>query len=96
MKEDGILIHKNRIYVPNSGEIRNLALKEMHNVPYAKHLGYQKTIATIRSQYFWPRMKKDVANYIFRCMECQRVKVEHRHPTSLLQPLSIPKWKWEV
>jgi hypothetical protein len=41
-------------------------------------------------------MKKEIAEYIARCMECQRVKVEHRHPTGLLQPLLIPKWKWEV
>jgi hypothetical protein len=24
------------------------------------------------------------------------VKIEHRHPTWMLQPLPIPKWKWEV
>jgi hypothetical protein len=41
-------------------------------------------------------MKKDVVDYIARCMECQRVKVEHRHPTGFLQPLPIPEWKWEV
>jgi hypothetical protein len=41
-------------------------------------------------------MKKDVDDYITRCMECQKVKDEHRHPTGLLQPLPIPKKKWEV
>ena len=41
-------------------------------------------------------MKNDVIDYIARCMECQRVKAEHRHPTSLIQPLPIPKKKWEV
>lgn len=41
-------------------------------------------------------MKKDVVDYIARCMECQRVKVDHRHPARLLQPLPIPEWKWEV
>jgi hypothetical protein len=25
-------MHKNRIYVPSSGELRNLVLKEMHDV----------------------------------------------------------------
>jgi hypothetical protein len=39
-------------------------------------------------------MKNDVVDYIARCMECQKVKVEHRHPVGLLQPLPIPE-KWE-
>ena len=96
MKEDGLLMHKNIICVPSSGELRNLVLKEMRNVPYDGHLGYQKMITTVRSQLFWSRMKKDVADYIARCMECQKVKVEYRHPMSLLQPLLIPEKKWEV
>jgi hypothetical protein len=51
----------------------------MHNVPYVGHPSYQKTIAAVRSQYFWLGMKKDVVDYIAKCMECQRVKVEHKH-----------------
>jgi hypothetical protein len=96
IKEDVLLMHKNRIYSPSSGELRNLVLKEMHNVPYVGHPGYQKTITIVRSQFFWLRMKKDVADYIAKCMECQRVKVEHRHPVGLLHPLSILGNKWEV
>jgi hypothetical protein len=41
-------------------------------------------------------MKKDFFDYIARCMECQKVKVEHRHPAGLLQPFPIPEKKWEV
>jgi hypothetical protein len=68
----------------------------MHNVPYAGHLGYQKTIAAVKSQYYWPDMKKELADFIAKCLECQKVKVEHRHPVGLLQTLPIPEWKWEV
>jgi len=68
----------------------------MHNVPYDGHPRYQKTIAAVRSQEFWFGMRKDVVDYIVRCMECQKVKVEHRHPTGLLQPLPIPEWTREV
>ena len=71
-------------------------MDEIHQDPYSGHLGYQKTIATARKQYFWPRMKKDIVEYISRCMKCQQVKVEHQHPTSLLQPFPFSKWKWEV
>ena len=41
-------------------------------------------------------MKNDVAEYIARCMECQKFIFEHRHPARLLQPLPIPEWKWYV
>jgi hypothetical protein len=71
-------------------------LKEMHNVTYAGHPGYQKTVAAVKSHYFWPGLKKEIDEYIARCMECQKVKAEHRHPAGLLQPLPIPEWKWDV
>jgi hypothetical protein len=41
-------------------------------------------------------MKKDIVDYITRCMECQRVKDEHRHLAGLLQPLPILEKKREV
>ena len=53
-----ILMYRNRIYVPNSQELKILILKEIHNVPYVGHPGYQKTIAAVKSQYYWPSMKK--------------------------------------
>jgi hypothetical protein len=40
-------------------------------------------------------MKVDIVNYVARCLECQKVKVEYRHSTRLLQPHVIPKSKWE-
>jgi hypothetical protein len=47
-----------------------MILHEMHNVPYARYPGYQKTMAVIKSQYFWPGMKREIVEYIARCMEC--------------------------
>lgn len=96
LQDGGILKLKGQVYIPNSSEQRKSVLQEMHNVPYAGHPGYQKTVKTVRKEYFWPGMKKYVAEHIAKCMECQRVKVEHRHPAGFLQPLSIPEWKWEV
>ena len=89
-------MHKNRIYVPSFGELRNLVLKEMHDVPYVGHPGYQKKITVVKIHFFWLGMKKDVVDYIAQCMEFQKVKVEHRHPVGLLQPLLILEKKWEV
>ena len=83
-------MHKDKVYVPNSGDIRKMVLKEMHNVSYVGHLGYLKTITTIRKWYYWPGMKNDVVKHIAKCMECQKVKVEHRQPICFVKPLTIP------
>ena len=41
-------------------------------------------------------MKKDIAEYIAKWMKCRQIKVEHQNPASLLQPLPVLEWKWEV
>ena len=40
-------------------------------------------------------MKKDVAEFVSRCLICQQVKAEHQRPAGLLRSLPIPLWKWE-
>jgi hypothetical protein len=69
LKEDVILMYRRKVYVSNSNEMKNAVTRELHDVPYARHPSYQKTIAVVRSQYFWPRMKEEVANYLPRCLE---------------------------
>jgi hypothetical protein len=96
LDNDEILMYKGKIYIPNSQELKNMILREMHNVPYDGHPGYQKTIVAVRGQYYWPCMKKEVADFIVKCLECQKVKVEHRHLAGFLHPLPILEWKWEV
>jgi hypothetical protein len=51
LENDKIIIYKGKIYVPNSQKLKNMILKEMPNVPYSGHLGYQNTITVIKSQY---------------------------------------------
>jgi len=40
-------------------------------------------------------MKKEIAAYVASCDTCCRVKAVHLKPAGLLQPLSVPGWKWE-
>ena len=40
-------------------------------------------------------MKKDIAEYVSKCLTCQQVKVEHQVPSGLLNPIPIPQWKWD-
>ena len=58
----------------------------MHNVPYAGYYGYQNTMEEFKKDYYWLGMKNEFSYYITRCLECQKVEFEHRHPACLLQP----------
>lgn len=41
-------------------------------------------------------MKRDIADFVSRCLTCQQVKAPRQRPAGLLQPLSVPQWKWEA
>ena len=41
-------------------------------------------------------MKRDVANYVAKCLNCQQVKVEHIRPGGSSQEKAAPLWKWEI
>ena len=49
----------------------------------------------LKSYYWWPAMKREIADYVARCLTCQKIKTEHQKPGGLLQLLPIPMWKWE-
>jgi hypothetical protein len=40
-------------------------------------------------------MKVDIAKYVVECDTCHRMKVSHLKSVGVLQPLSIPMWKWD-
>ena len=40
-------------------------------------------------------MKKDIPEYVSKCLTCQQVKAKHQVPSGLLNPLPIPQWKWD-
>ncbi|KAA3461787.1 reverse transcriptase [Gossypium australe] len=40
-------------------------------------------------------MKRDISNFVSKCLICQQVKGEHQVPSGLLQLIMIPEWKWE-
>jgi len=95
LRPDNVLYYKERMVVPGNGELRKWIMQEAHDSPFAMHPGGTKMYQEIRGLYWWPGMKKDVIDYVTKCLTCQQVKAEHQVPSGLLQPISIPTWKWD-
>jgi hypothetical protein len=92
--EEGPLWFKNRMCVPK-GEAREILLDEAHNSAYSINPWTTKMYLDLKTRYWWRGMKKETTQYVARCDTCQRTKAEHQRPAGLLQPLPVPKWKWE-
>ncbi|GKE81104.1 putative reverse transcriptase domain-containing protein [Tanacetum coccineum] len=57
------------------------------------YLGANKMYYNFRDRYWWPGMKKDIAEYVSKCLTSLKVKVKHQRPSGLLQQPEIPIWK---
>jgi hypothetical protein len=40
-------------------------------------------------------MKRETAHYVLECDTCRKVKADYMKHRGLLQPLSVPDWKWD-
>ena len=93
VREDGSLYFQNRLCVPADNELMKELLHEAHNSVFTMHPGGKKMYQDLKQYYWWRGMKRDVTEYVSKCLTCQQVKVEHQVPSSLLNPIPIPQWK---
>jgi hypothetical protein len=49
----------------------------------------------LKEYYWWPNMKKEIAEFMSNYEICQQVKIEHQKPAGELQSLTISEWKLE-
>ncbi|GJS50806.1 putative reverse transcriptase domain-containing protein [Tanacetum coccineum] len=54
-----------------------------------------ESVGLQKDRYWWPGIKKDIAEYVSKCFTCLKVKAEHQRPSGLLQQPKVPIWKWE-
>ncbi|GAX78391.1 hypothetical protein CEUSTIGMA_g5833.t1 [Chlamydomonas eustigma] len=91
---DSLWYFKDRICVPSDPALRLRLLHEYHDTPTSGHPGYLKTLNSIASHYWWPRMTRTVKSYVSSCATCQRIKPSTQLPPWLLQPHTVPVRPW--
>jgi hypothetical protein len=92
---EGTLWFKERLVVPRRETLKKKNLDEAHTLRYSIHPGSPKMYHDLRQQFWWIRMKCEVARYVSECHTYRKVKADYMKPGGLLQPLSIPYWKWD-
>jgi hypothetical protein len=92
---EGVLWFNENIVVPKDHKLRKQILDEAHLSKFSIHHGSTKMYQDLKQNFWWTRMKREIARYVLECDICQRIKASHLKTAGILQPLSIPSWKWE-
>ena len=66
----GLLRYKDWICVSMDAEIRQEILDESHTTPCSLHQGTTKMYQDLRTLNWLPRIKRDVTEYVAKCLMC--------------------------
>jgi hypothetical protein len=90
--ENDVLMFRDRVCVPDVLELKRRILDEGHRSSLSIHLGATKMYQDLNRLFWWPGMKKEIAEFVYAC---QKSKIEHQKSSGLMQPLFVPEWKWD-
>ena len=76
-----------RRVVTGSTDAKRVIIRSRHDPPVYGHPGISKTTQLVERDYWWPRMKLDIMDYVKGCAECQRHKVNNRPTKAALNPI---------
>jgi hypothetical protein len=81
-----------RIWLPESLVLKAISL--FHDTPTAGHMGIRKTYCRLEEKFYWYTMRRDVADFVRRCLKCQEVKV--RAAPVVPGTSYLPERPWEL
>jgi hypothetical protein len=90
-----VIWFRKRLVVPIDPEIRKIIFDEAHMSKFSIHPGSTKMYQDLKQNFRWSNMKVDIAKYVAECDTCHQMKESHLKSAGVLQPLSIPMWKWD-
>ena len=93
--ENDVMRFGDRVCVPDVAEIKKSILEEGHRSGMSIHPGATKMYHDLKKLFWWPGMKKEIAEFVYACLICQKSKIEHQKPSGFMQPMFIPEWKWD-
>eukprot|EP00731_Ephydatia_muelleri_P021055 Em0013g782a len=85
-RDGGELYTREQLVLPV--QCRGMVMELAHSIPLAGHLGKHKTTDRVQQRFFWPTLRKDVADYCRRCEACQKTsRVKPRHAPLIPLPI---------
>ncbi|KAA0067058.1 pol protein [Cucumis melo var. makuwa] len=74
ISSDGGLLFERRLCVPADSGIKTELLTKAHRSPFFMYPGSTKMYQDLKRVYWWCNMKREVAEFVSKCLVCQQVK----------------------
>ena len=89
VKEAGSFYFQNKLCVPDDKELKKKLFLEAYNTVFTMYPRGNKMYQDLKQHYWWKEMKRDVIEYLSKCLTCQQVKAEHQVPTGRCSPFQF-------
>ena len=81
-----------RVWIPK--KFQEALMKIFHSDILSAHLGIRKTYLKLEQRVYWEGMRKDVTNFVRRCIKCQESQLP-KTPLTTGTSL-VPEYPWDV
>lgn len=93
--KDNRLYYRDRLYIPNSNELRLCLISQAHTSPAGGHGGRSRTFELLSRYYYCPGLARLVAQFVRNCEKCSLSKASNTRYNGLLHPLPVPITPWK-
>jgi len=84
LDQNGVLMFRDRVCVSDVSELKKGILDEGHRSSLSIHPVATKMYQDLKRLFWWPGMKKDIAEFVYACLVCQKSKIEHQKSSGLM------------
>ena len=68
---NGAILFKCRLCIPNDATLKERIMTTSHKSKFSIHPGSTKMYQDMKRSYWWNDMKKDIIEYVSKCLICQ-------------------------
>jgi len=72
-----------------------IIMKTRHSNLTAGHFGRMRTYEAIKRDFYWPKMRQDINDFVDSCVTCQKIKASRKREFGKLMPLPIASGPWK-
>ena len=76
-----------KLVLPDS--LKKEVLRQLHDNPAARHLGFKKTTERVRAMFYWCSLHKDIESWCVQCDVCALRKKPNKTPRAPMKTYNV-------